>query len=181
MITTSTKYKTEKRIISEIQCAIFASTDPAHNLQYTLAGIIAVKSLLMAMLSDDMPSYITITNLLNNLTKETISKWSVAQSLTDEENEELLKMIYDVFPTTECAVKGFQIYQDIHFCDQLLRNWKVANTQYSYGQDAWVHSNSILADINVFLTQIIFRHSMMGEESISIRFPTGEQPIVTQV
>jgi hypothetical protein len=169
------KYKTEKRIISEIECAIFASTDPAYSLQYTLAGIISVRSLLMSMMSDGLPDSIAIGNLLNNLTKTAISKWNVAQSLTDEENDELLKMITDVFPTIACAKKDLQLYQDIITCDRLMENWKVANIQYSYGQDAWVHSNEILADINVFLTPIVIRHGMMGDDTTTHFNPNSER------
>ena len=77
----TTKYKIEKRIISEIQCAIFASTDPAYSLQYTLSGIIAVRSLLLTMLKDTTPKDVNHKILLNELLMETVKRWSVEKDL----------------------------------------------------------------------------------------------------
>jgi hypothetical protein len=155
------QYYIPKKLLGELIRILITSTDPANILGFTSAAINSSRALMIRMLEVQVPNPDIINNTLNTLLTRTIAAWNTNQSITQEEAQELDKMLMSVFKSEPMMKYDLEMYRDILYCETLFENWKSANKTYISDKSAWAESNAIIADIHKHLYEIIFRHNLM--------------------
>jgi len=155
------KFYVPKKLLGELVRILVTSTDPANVLGFTAAAINATRALMIRMLENQMPKPDIINSTLQALLTRTIEEWNQHQTLTPEEATEIDKMLTTVFKSEAAMKYDLELYRDIIYCEDMFKNWIVANETYIKDKNAWSQSNAIIAEIHKLLFEIIIRHSLM--------------------
>jgi hypothetical protein len=116
---------------------------------------------MIKMLENQVPVPELINTTLQQVLVRVMEAWNNNQTLAPEEAQEIEKMLLTVFKSEPMMKYDIQLYRDIMYCEDLFRNWQVANRQYISHAAAWSESNAVLADIHKHLFEIIIRHNLM--------------------
>jgi hypothetical protein len=155
------KFYVPKKLLGELVRILVTSTDPANILGFTAATINSTRALMIRMLENQMPKPEIINTTLRALLTRVIEEWNNNQTLTPEEATEIDRMLTTVFKSEAAMKYDLELYRDIIYCEDMFRNWIVANETYIADKNAWSKSNAIVADIHKLLFEIIIRHNLM--------------------
>ena len=155
------KFYVPKKLLGELVKILVTSTDPANVLGFTSATINATRALMIRMLENQIPKPEIINTTLQSLLTRVLEDWNQHQTLTPEEATEIDKMLTTVFKSEPAMKYNLELYRDIIYCEDMFKNWLIANETYIKDKNAWSQSNAIIAEIHKLLFEIIIRHNLM--------------------